>query len=343
MSSTAPSPPFADLFKSAPQTVHVGSTATYHLHRDALTNASPFFASLLATNSSHNDTAVHLDTSIDLPESFDLFVEFLYHGTYTPAAASREGLMHLHASVYVLAERLDVPPLRAEALEGMRATLGTATADVGGNCVVEAIYTVYENTSRGLSPPSPVPSTVDGCRHHTPVRRTASAPIYTPPIKRDLFSKPLADSATPPTTPSPVAPPPQRPAKKSAAISDPMRHLLSAYCATHLEALKANAEFRMLLRGVGEFSEDLVMCISARDKERESRRELEVVEKEREAIGGVGRVGGMGALVMLALAAVVAMGVGAVVVLGYGAGAGAGAGAGVGAGSKSEGGSIYMS
>ncbi|KAI5778335.1 hypothetical protein EDC01DRAFT_758379 [Geopyxis carbonaria] len=306
--------PFSNLFTSPPLAITIGQVI-YNLHLIPLATSSSFFANLRPepTSLDLSHTSLHLSPSVDLPSAFATFISYAYLGTYTPppAGAPGEELVHLHAAVYVLAELLGVPGLKALALGAMEATLKVNTAaELRVTCLVDAIKTVYNHTVvwrtetveqeleasgmqgcahtprmkpravtteqkptgqnwtpvRNEAPPSPRDAVVE-----TPVKHEPETPLATrTPTSSHPHrspSTPLRDPATHEDRPTATT----TTATTSTVFNpDPMRTLLATHCATHLTRLTEHSAFKALLRGTGEFSEDLVMNLKRRIPETEA-------------------------------------------------------------------------
>jgi hypothetical protein len=112
---------------------------------------SPYFSTLLSSSFAGVEIAsgtITLDSAVDTDSAFQMFVEFLYHSNYDPPkGVRRDGRCLLHASVYVLAERLCMEDLKSLALVKMVKELADKGASrLRTGTIVQLTAIVYENT-----------------------------------------------------------------------------------------------------------------------------------------------------------------------------------------------------
>jgi hypothetical protein len=198
-----------------------------------------------------------------------MFVEFIYGDTYAPPEYLTDSWKaQVHGEVYVLAERLMMPDLKDVALRYMVNTLAhsystknTTTYDAKSKkwkseevstmdamCLVQLIETVYS---------------------HTLKRHPDNEGILSRGVKKKENGKAAEGSGDGEVMDDELPLGPLKDGIPTAFTAkllpkDPIRRLLSRYCASRVVELREVPEFLRVCREKGEFAEDMMMEIEQR-------------------------------------------------------------------------------
>ncbi|KAK6501428.1 hypothetical protein TWF481_009266 [Arthrobotrys musiformis] len=134
-------------------TVSVGEhKRKYRVHLDAFRNASAWFERETLPKAKDSPQIVALSGKLDDIEAFEMFIQFTYIKNYIVPTKKVLDQLFVHAKVYVLAERLGCPDLKALALKRATkyclASFETVSRYNGVLCSLpRAISTIYSCTS----------------------------------------------------------------------------------------------------------------------------------------------------------------------------------------------------
>ncbi|KAK6508606.1 hypothetical protein TWF506_010690 [Arthrobotrys conoides] len=158
---------FLGLIDSKTVSVLVGpERKRFTIHIDIICLASGYFKDYFSTRAKDTEIeTIILDTEVDNVDTFGMFVEHCYLGTYFTDSKDDSSMSHhllLHARLYALAEKLQCPPLKNLALEratnwcyGHNMQLGGGNfSDIYPNILdaIRVIYTYTTDLNSGLRP-----------------------------------------------------------------------------------------------------------------------------------------------------------------------------------------------
>ncbi|KAK6332432.1 hypothetical protein TWF696_003147 [Orbilia brochopaga] len=123
---------FVEFFETEIFTIKVGEDPqkTFFVHKDALSNASTVLKQQV--NSEMKEGQTKSITLEENPIAFSLFIQFCYFGGYGYDDAVKEDALSVHASVYVLAEKIGALGLKDLALQKATALCANAASSRSG-------------------------------------------------------------------------------------------------------------------------------------------------------------------------------------------------------------------
>ncbi|KAL7273444.1 hypothetical protein RUND412_003716 [Rhizina undulata] len=265
-----PEPTQVSRFQTPSFTVLVGrSKKPYYVNESFLTIASPYFKQICSLEPEEWSKAITLPTELVATEiAFEKFLEYVYLGDYglgyyalTYEGSFKEEMgMKLHAQVYVLAEKLLMRDLKGCALEKMIVTMTRAyTAEEGK---------IPRNTRDRLRASRTHSGSTSSSLFGSPAANTVTT--------GGLFggsSKPSKSVTSTPTTRSKIRAAYTK-AENTENTRDPMRVLIARFAASCSDEYKKERVFLKLLRGGGQFAEDLVLELAGVDKVRSDEKRL---------------------------------------------------------------------
>ncbi|KAJ6263093.1 hypothetical protein Dda_1652 [Drechslerella dactyloides] len=165
---------FAQLFETDIFTCKIGTEKTYFVHKDALGSASGVLKKQMESCMKEGLTkCITLEDTADDGCAFGLFVQFCYLGEYY-YEQRLNGALTVHASVYVLAEKIEALELKALALKKATSLCKTSqgitavdreSAQALRLSLPETVPVIYNGTydnNTGKLPTSPAPESMAG-------------------------------------------------------------------------------------------------------------------------------------------------------------------------------------
>ncbi|KAF3908931.1 hypothetical protein ABW21_db0202300 [Orbilia brochopaga] len=225
---------FVGFFETDIFTIHVGEEEkTYYVHKDALSSASAVLKKQVNSEMKEGQTkTIILKDVTDRPVAFSLFVQFCYFGGYGYDDQNKEDALVVHASVYVLAEKLGALDLKTVALRkatALCANAGGSNSDESTDkkgaskvlqfCLPEAVPVIYDGTYDANSGKMPS-ALMEGSKR--------KQPVIMPVTSRDGF-----------------------------------RILLAKFAAAYIDQVRRNESFINVLQEYPTFSSDILLFTSA--------------------------------------------------------------------------------
>ncbi|KAK6341432.1 hypothetical protein TWF696_008507 [Orbilia brochopaga] len=228
---------FTKFFETDIFTVKVGNDKTYHIHKDALSSASPVLKKEVEGTMREAQTKlIILDDTTDDSFAFSLFVQFCYLGGYTYDEVDNSDALRVHASVYVLAEKLEALALKALALSKATATICASSEDRGGG---------IESTKVSQLILLETVSIIYGGTYDANTGRSPLSPLNTDETSEDV---------QPQTSPK--------------VTRDPFRMLLANFAAAYIDGLRMDKSFMSTVEAVPDFGSDILFFICPGSKVR---------------------------------------------------------------------------
>ncbi|KAF8243418.1 hypothetical protein K440DRAFT_664117 [Wilcoxina mikolae CBS 423.85] len=214
------------VFASTPFCVLVGvNQKRYYIHRTVLINASPYFDKLLQFPGIEADkNTVSLSEPVDTENAFEMFVEYCYHKDYKPS--KEYSLILTHVEVYTFAERVCMSSLKKAALIKLYQELWSSytRAAASGFSSSRMAKKGAKNAKQIVTTPATTTMSVENI-----VEMVETTYSYTPSPDYGAV----------------------------AGIRDPLRALVTRFCASCLSQLRTAPEFMGLVRDYADFEHDL--------------------------------------------------------------------------------------
>lgn len=237
-------------FTSKPFTIYIGPNKTaYYVNRQILISKIPYFASLLSFPGLETTTtnSAHLDTSADTEDAFDMVLQYVHTGKYSPPGyLASSWKAQTHAEVYVMADRLLMEDLMTVAMKQMAWTLLGALTVKKTNTYIYAEKRMNEE-SVPIMDPECIIQVVRIIYGNT--KETEGLLVEENDGKKSEYEKSASTEG----------------GKKLLAkvvMREPMRALIARYCGSQLGSLRETLEFFTLLQENAEFAKDLLKSVS---------------------------------------------------------------------------------
>ncbi|KAJ6263091.1 hypothetical protein Dda_1650 [Drechslerella dactyloides] len=223
---------FVKLLESDMITIKAGEEKTYFVHEEPLSRTSAVLKRQV--NSQMIEGLTRTITLTDVTDNglaISLFLQFCYFNSYEYNEGNRDFLVH--ASVYVLAEKLEALALKKFALKHAL----QICVEVGGGIVAQDMDSFFAT----------VPEVVAMIYEGTYDKNTGRMPTKAPEVaEEEPHEKDAKEDVSETTT----------------VTRDGFRILLAKFAAAHLEELRVNREFMQALEEHPSFSADLVLFAS---------------------------------------------------------------------------------
>ncbi|KAF3912753.1 hypothetical protein ABW20_dc0103965 [Dactylellina cionopaga] len=216
---------FTNFFETEIVTIKIGEDKTYLVHKEALARASKVIKKQIESGLKEGQTKeITFDDFTADGLAFSLFIQFAYFGGYGYDEVRYHDALQVHASVYVLAEKLEVLELKALALK--KATKLCSNATSGNQPSDLKLLTEL----------------LSGLRDAVPTIYDCTYDANTGKLPSTLVESGVTDQVKMVTT-----------------TRDGFRMLLSNFAAAYIQELRRNESFMSILEGYPAFSSDVLL------------------------------------------------------------------------------------
>ncbi|KAK6518142.1 hypothetical protein TWF506_005303 [Arthrobotrys conoides] len=218
---------FAQFCVSEVYTIKIGEEKQYFIHSEALRQTSPVMKKHIELEMKEkNSKTIEFKDIVDNDIAFTLFIQFSYFGTYGYDDREKEDALHVHALVYVFAEKFEVLELKSLALKKATLLCSKAITDKSATSLIKVLQFILPETV-----PIIYNSTYDPNTGKYPSTMTEAAEggvISIPTTSRDGF-----------------------------------RMLLAKFAAHNIDSLRRNESFMSVLQEQPAFSADVLLFTGA--------------------------------------------------------------------------------
>ncbi|KAF3227097.1 hypothetical protein TWF106_010585 [Orbilia oligospora] len=218
---------FAQYCVSEVYTIKIGEDKKYFIHSEALRQTSPVMKKHIELEMKEKTSkTIELKDIVDNDVAFTLFIQFSYFGTYGYDDSEKEDALHVHAMVYVFAEKFEVLELKSLALKKATSLCSKAITNTSATSLIKVLQFILPETI-----PIIYNSTYDPNTGKYPSTITESA-------DKDAISI-------------------------STTSRDGFRMLLAKFAAHNIDSLRRNESFMSVLQDQPAFSADVLLFTGA--------------------------------------------------------------------------------